>query len=70
MGGIAICIVLLVAMPFLVGAVIFEALRAGLRGTIDPIYTPYAISRVAPERRGTLAACTTSPTRPASRSAR
>lgn len=55
MGGIAVCIALLVAMPFLVGAVIFEALRAGLRGTIDPIYTPYAISRVAPERRGTLA---------------
>jgi MFS family permease len=42
-------------MPFLAGAVFFEAARAGMRGTIDPIYTPYAISRVAPERRGTLA---------------
>jgi MFS family permease len=55
MGGIAACIALLVTMPFLAGAVFFETARAGLRGTIDPIYTPYAISRVAPERRGTLA---------------
>lgn len=56
MGGVAVCIAAMVTMPFLAGAVIFEACRAGLRGTIDPIYTPYAISRVAPERRGTLAA--------------
>ncbi len=55
MGGVAVCIAAMVTMPFLLGAVIFEACRAGLRGTIDPIYTPYAISRVAPERRGTLA---------------
>lgn len=55
MVGIAACIALTVAMPLLIAAVLFEGLRAGLRGTIDPIYTPFAISRVAPERRGTLA---------------
>jgi len=55
MVGIAACIALTVAMPFLLAAVLFEGLRAALRGTIDPIYTPFAISRVAPERRGTLA---------------
>jgi MFS family permease len=55
MVGIAACIALTVAMPVLLAAVLFEGLRAGLRGTIDPIYTPFAISRVAPERRGTLA---------------
>ena len=55
MVGIAACIALTVAMPFLLAAILFEGLRAALRGTIDPIYTPFAISRVAPERRGTLA---------------
>ena len=40
MGGIAVCIALLVTMPFLAGAVFCETARAGLRGTIDPIYTP------------------------------
>jgi len=54
--GIAACIALTVAMPFLLLAILFEGLRAALRGTIDPIYTPFAISRVAPARRGTLAA--------------
>jgi MFS family permease len=54
--GIAACIALTVALPFLLGAILFEGLRAALRGTIDPIYTPFAISRVAPERSGTLAA--------------
>jgi len=53
--GIAACIALTVAMPLLLAAILFEGLRAALRGTIDPIYTPFAISRVAPERRGTLA---------------
>jgi MFS family permease len=55
MGGLALCIGLTVAAPFLLGAILFEGLRAALRGTIDPIYTPFAMSRVAPERRGTLA---------------
>ncbi len=55
MGGIAACMALTVAAPFLLGAVLFEAARAALRGTIDPIYTPFVMSRVAPERRGTLA---------------
>lgn len=55
MVGIAACIALTVAMPVLLAAILFEGLRAALRGTIDPIYTPFAISRVAPERRGTLA---------------
>lgn len=55
MCGIAVCIGLTVGLPFLLGAILFEAGRSALRGTIDPIYTPYAISRVAPERRGTLA---------------
>jgi len=55
MVGIAACIALTVAMPFLLAAILFEGFRAALRGTIDPIYTPFAISRVAPERRGTLA---------------
>lgn len=55
MVGIAGCIALTVAMPVLLPAILFEGLRAALRGTIDPIYTPFAISRVAPERRGTLA---------------
>ncbi len=53
--GCALAIGCLVTMPLLAGAVVFEAIRSGLRGSIDPIYTPYAISRVAPERRGTLA---------------
>lgn len=55
MVSIAVSIGLLVASPWLAGAIAAEALRAGLRGTIDPIYTPSAISRVVPERRGTLA---------------
>ena len=55
MVGIAACIALTVAMPILLASVLFEGCRAALRGTIDPIYTPFAISRVAPERRGTLA---------------
>ncbi len=55
MVGIAACIALTVAMPFLLAAILFEGFRAALRGTIDPIYAPFAISRVAPERRGTLA---------------
>lgn len=55
MGGVAACMVLTVAAPFLAGAIIFEGLRAAVRGTIDPIYTSYAMSQAAPERRGTLA---------------
>lgn len=55
MGGIAVCIALTVGLPFLFGAIFFEAGRAALRGTIDPVYTPYAISRVASARRGMLA---------------
>src|SRR3954452_18624534 len=55
MGGVAVCMVLTVAAPFLAGAIIFEGLRAAVRGTIDPIYTSYAMSRATPERRGTLA---------------
>lgn len=55
MCAVALCIGLTVLAPFAVAAILAETLRACLRGTIDPIYTPFAMSRVAPERRGTLA---------------
>ena len=51
---VAVCIVGTAAVPFLVGAIVGEVLRSGLRGTIDPIYAPFAMGRVVPERRGTL----------------
>ena len=51
---VAVCVVGTAAAPLLVGAIAGEVLRAGLRGTIDPIYTPFAMGQVPPERRGTL----------------
>ena len=54
MCAVAVCIVGTAAVPFLVGAIVGEVLRSGLRGTIDPIYAPFAMGRVVPERRGTL----------------
>lgn len=51
---VALCMVTTVAAPLLVGAVLAEALRAGLRGMIDPIYTPFAMTRVTAHRRATL----------------
>ncbi|MFN8513504.1 MAG: MFS transporter [Thermomicrobiales bacterium] len=54
MCAVAACVVGTAAAPFLIGAILGEILRAGLRGTIDPIYAPFAMGRVAPERRGTL----------------
>jgi len=51
---VAVCVVGTAAVPLLVGAIAGEVLRAGLRGTIDPIYTPFAMGQVPPERRGTL----------------
>lgn len=54
MCAVAVCVVGTAAAPLLIGAVVGEILRSGLRGTIDPIYAPFAMGRVVPERRGTL----------------
>jgi MFS family permease len=54
MCAVAASVVGTAAAPLLIGAIVGEVLRAGLRGTIDPIYVPFAMGRVAPERRGTL----------------
>lgn len=54
MCAVAACVVGTAAAPLLLGAIAGEILRAGLRGTIDPIYAPFAMGRVSPERRGTL----------------
>lgn len=54
MCAVAVAIVGTAAAPLLIGALIGELLRSGLRGTIDPIFAPFAMGRVAPERRGTL----------------
>jgi MFS family permease len=54
MCAVAVCVLGTAAAPLLIGAILGEILRAGVRGTIDPIYAPFAMGRVAPERRGTL----------------
>ncbi|HEX5505175.1 MAG TPA: MFS transporter [Thermomicrobiales bacterium] len=54
MGSVAACIFLTALSPVLPGAIGAEASRSALRGTIDPIYTPFAMTRVAPHWRGTL----------------
>src|SRR5437763_229961 len=54
MAAVAGCMVATVAAPVLAGAVAGETARSALRGMIDPIYTPYAMTRVTPHRRGTL----------------
>jgi MFS family permease len=54
MTAVAVAMACTAAAPFVIGAIICETARAALRGTIDPIYTPYAMSRVAAARRGTL----------------
>lgn len=52
--AIAPCIFLTALAPVLWIAIIFEALRNGLRGTLDPIYVPFAMTRVATAQRGAL----------------
>ena len=42
------------AAPTALIAIGGEGARAALRGMIDPIYAPYAMTRVAPHQRGTL----------------
>jgi len=40
--------------PFVWLAILFEVCRTGLRGTVDPIYTPFAMTRVPARQRGAL----------------
>jgi MFS family permease len=35
-------------------AIFFEICRTALRGTVDPIYTPFAVTRVPARQRGAL----------------
>lgn len=54
MAAVALCMGLTAVAPLLAGAILGEVLRSALRGMIDPLYTPYAMTRVSPARRGTL----------------
>ncbi len=40
--------------PFVWLAILFEVCRTALRGTVDPIYTPFAMTRVPARQRGAL----------------
>ncbi|MHB8646348.1 MAG: MFS transporter [Thermomicrobiales bacterium] len=40
--------------PFVWLAIFFEVCRTALRGTVDPIYTPFAMTRVPARQRGAL----------------
>lgn len=52
--AIAPCILFTALAPVAWLAILFEACRTSLRGTLDPIYTPYAMTRVPARQRGAL----------------
>jgi MFS family permease len=52
--AIAPCILFTALAPFVWLAVLFEMGRNALRGTTDPIYQPFALTRVSTRQRGAL----------------
>ncbi len=52
--AMAPCILLTALAPVVWLAIAFECARNSLRGTVDPIYTPYAMTRVPARQRGAL----------------
>jgi MFS family permease len=52
--AIAPCILFTALAPVAWLAILFEACRTSLRGTLDPIYTPFAMTRVPARQRGAL----------------
>lgn len=54
LAAIAPCILFTALAPIAWLAILFEACRTSLRGTLDPIYTPFAMTRVPARQRGAL----------------
>lgn len=52
--AIAPCVLLTALAPVAWLAVLFEMSRNALRGTLDPIYQPFAMTRVSSQQRGAL----------------
>lgn len=52
--AIAPCILFTALAPVIWVAIFFEMSRTVLRGTVDPIYTPFALTRVPARQRGAL----------------
>ena len=52
--AIAPCILFTALAPVVGLAALFECARTALRGTVDPIYTPFAMTRVPARQRGAL----------------
>jgi len=52
--AIAPCILFTALAPVAWLAILLEASRTALRGTLDPIYTPFAMTRVPARQRGAL----------------